>query len=128
MRPKYPNFWSKLHIFVPSGQLEPHGSMLSTRKRFPDMGVLKVLVPRTPKNRFLAQKRPNLAQIDILGQILVFLAHLIPCPTQKCKQGTQVVFRYVGKKNFLTPTKTMRTSCLSGFLRCGYQNFCSLPK
>ena len=30
---KYPNFWVKKAIFVPSGQLEPHWSMFSTRKR-----------------------------------------------------------------------------------------------
>ena len=31
--PKYPNFGSKLHIFVSSGQLEPHRSIFSTQKR-----------------------------------------------------------------------------------------------
>merc|ERR1712012_174943 len=33
--PKYPNFGVKKHIFAPSGQLEPHRSMFSTRKRCP---------------------------------------------------------------------------------------------
>jgi len=40
---------------------------------------------------FLAQKRPNLAEICILvilGQKLAFFAHFVPCPTkQQCKQG-----------------------------------------
>ena len=45
-------------------------------------------------------------KIDFFGQILAFLAHLIPCPTNKqCEQGAQVVF----------PLN-------------GYQNFCFLPK
>ena len=32
-RPKYPIFLVKKHIFAPSGHLEPHHSMFSTRKR-----------------------------------------------------------------------------------------------
>ena len=55
-------FGSKKHIFAPSGQLEPHRSMFSIKKKvshwFPDMRIPKVLLP-PPKNGFLAQKQPN---------------------------------------------------------------------
>ena len=52
-----------------------------------------------------AEFGPKYAKLVILGLLLAFLIHLVPCPTNK----------------------TMRMRCLSGFLICGYQNFCSLP-
>ena len=55
---------SKLHIFIPSGQLEPHRSMFSTWKRCligPLIWGYRKFYSIPPKNGFLAQKRPNLA-------------------------------------------------------------------
>ena len=49
---------------------------------------------------------PKYVFLVILGQILVSLIHMVPHPTNK----------------------TMGTRCLSGFLICVYQNFCSFPK
>ena len=57
--------WPKLHIFVPRGQLEPQRSMFSTRKRCLIGSLIygnQKFYPIPPKNGFLAQKRPYLAQ------------------------------------------------------------------
>ena len=78
--PKYPNFGSKKHIFAPCGQLEPHRSMFSTRKRcligIP-IGGYQNFYSSPQKIGFWAQIWPNLAKNGIFGQILAFLAHLI---------------------------------------------------
>ena len=59
---------------------------------------------------FMSKKKdqiwPKICIFGHLGQILAFLAHLVPCPTKK----------------------TMQMSCLSGFLICGYQNFAPFKK
>ena len=97
-------FRSKLHIFVSSGQLEPHRSMFSTRKRCL-IGSLKwgsqdfYSVPKKmgcwPKNG------QNWPKTGIFGRIRAFLAHLVPCPTKKqCEQGFHVVFPLRGCQNF----------------------------
>ena len=44
---------------------------------------------------------PKLLLTPIFGQILAFLAHLVPRPTKKrCKQGAYVVFLLSGYQNF----------------------------
>ena len=64
--------------------------------------VLKILLP-PKKNKDFWPKKANQAQkyafVVILGQILAFLAHLVPCPTNKqCK-------RYVSTKIFSSSDK-----------------------
>ena len=79
--PKYPNFGSKKHIFAPCGQLEPHRSMFSTRKRcllgFPIRGYQKFLLPAPKKLDFGPKNGQIWPKTGILGQISAFLAHLI---------------------------------------------------
>ena len=78
---------------------------------FSDIRVLKVLLS-PPKIRIFGSKTakfgPKLALLVILGQILAFLAHLMPCPTKKAMQAGCL--------------------CIGGFLICGYQKFCTLLK
>ena len=71
----------------------------------PDMRVPKFLLPAPKKIGFQAQKRPNLAQNWHFGpNISIF-----------------------GPFDLMPDQKTMRTSCLDGFLLCWYQNFYLLP-
>ena len=62
------------------------------------------------KIRILAKKRPNLTQnmhfCSIWAWYWPFWSILVLCPIKK----------------------TMRMRCLGGYLICGYQNFCSVPK
>ena len=106
--PKIQILGSKKHIFAPNGQLEPQWSMFSTRKRclirIPIWGYQN-FYSLPPKIGFWAQKRPNLAQNWHFGpNIGIF-----------------------GPFDLMPDQKTMRTSCLDGFLLCWYQNFYLLP-
>ena len=61
---------------------------------------IRIFGPKT------AKFGPKFAFLVILGQILSFLAHLVPCPTKKqCEQGAQVFSRYVGIKTFAFSSK-----------------------
>ena len=65
----------------------------------------KIFTPWAQKIGFWAQKRPNLAQNWHFGpNISIF-----------------------GPFDLMPDQKTMRTSCLGGFLLCWYQNFYLLP-
>merc|ERR1712015_243635 len=72
---------SKKHIFAPSGQLEPHRSMFSTRKKcligIPIQGYQN-FYSLPPKNWIWGQKNGQFwPKTGILGQIMEFLPHLI---------------------------------------------------
>ena len=57
------------------------------------------------KNRL---KKLNMAILVILGQVLAFLAHLVPCPTkEQFERGAYVVFEYVGAKTFANSQKDL---------------------
>ena len=83
-------FGSKLHIFVPSGQFEPHRSMFSTRKRCLIGSLIwgyQKFCSIPPKMDFWPKNGQIWPKIGIFGQILAFLAYLIPWPTKQwCKQ------------------------------------------
>ena len=112
-------------VWLKNGQIWPKTSIFDQMWAF-----LAHLIQRRPKNNsnklprcffplcgyqdfcflpkelgFLAQKRSNLAQkyvfLVILGQILAFLAHFVPCLTKiQCKQGAQVVIPLCGYQYF----------------------------
>ena len=94
-------FWSKLHIFIPSSQLEPHRSMGQCFRHgkgvslVPSYEGTKSFTPSPPKNGFLT-----------------FLAK----------------YRYFfGSFDQMPDQKTVRTSCLGGFSVMMVPNFCLLP-
>ena len=61
------------------------------------------------KNRLKKLTMAILVILVILGQVLAFLAHLVPCPTKKqFERGAYVVFEYVGAKTFATSQKKFR--------------------
>ena len=68
---------SKKHNLVSSGRFEPHRSMFSTQKRFPDVRVPKVL-PHPPQKWIFGPKTaksgPKYLLLVICGQILAFWA------------------------------------------------------
>ena len=122
---------SKLHIFVPSCQLEPHRSMLSARKRCLTDSLIwgYQMSYLLPENKFIFGSK--MAKFGISPNIDLF-SPFGPMPDQKtmptrCLCG----FPLCGNQNFcflLLKLETMQTRCLGGFLICGYQNICSLPK
>ena len=57
--------------------------------------LISIFGPKT------AKFGPKYTFVVIFGQILAFLAHLVPCPTKKqCKQGAYVFFTLCGYQNF----------------------------
>ena len=154
---QYPNFGVKITHFRPQRPIEALPVNVFNKNNLshwsPDVRVPKVLLPLL-KNVFFAQN-------------CQFAKYWQFCQKKQCKQGAQVVFYYVGTKNFcflpykirifdqktakfglthaflvlqgqilaylihLVPcptNKTMPTRCLTGFLICVCQNFCSLTK
>merc|ERR1712218_270984 len=97
-----------MHIFAPSGQLEPHRSIFSTRKRCL-IGILirgyQNFYSLSPKNWILGPKTAKFGPNWHFGpNIGIF-----------------------GPFDLMPDQKTMQTSCRSGFLLCWYQNFYFLP-
>ena len=95
---------SKLHIFVPSSQFEPHWSRSSTRKRCLIGSLLwdtKSFTPSPQKMDFWPKNGQICPKTGIFGQTWAFLAHLTQCPTEKqFEQVAKVVFQLCGYKNF----------------------------
>ena len=93
-------FWAKYQHFWPIwSNAWPKNNADKLSRWFSVMLVPKLLL--TPiKIRIFGPKTakfgPKYAFLVILGQILAFLAHFIPCPTKK--QGAKVYFRYLGTK------------------------------
>ena len=80
LAPNIQFFGSKLHIFVPSGQLEPHQSMFSTRKRCFIVSLIwgyqKFYSILPQKMNFLPKNGQILPKTDIFGPF-------DPIPTKK---------------------------------------------
>ena len=96
------HYWPNIGIFGPLGPMPDQKTM-----RTSCLGgsfvfwVLKLLL--TPKKiRIFGPKTAKFGpKLAFFGQILAFLAHLVQWPAKKrCKQGAQVVFRYMGTKTF----------------------------
>ena len=69
------------------------------------MGTKTILPPKY--NKIFGPKKarfcPKYAFLVILGQILAFLAHLMPCPNKKTTQTRCLgIFWYMGTKTFAT--------------------------
>ena len=102
-------FWGQKSTFSPlAANLSPtdqcfqHEKGVSLESRYEGT---KIFTPCPQKIGFGAQKRPNLAQNWHFGpNIGIF-----------------------GPFDLMPDQKTMRTSCLDGFLLCWYQNFYLLP-
>merc|ERR1712173_380169 len=87
----------------PTDQCFQHEKGVSLESRYKGT---KIFTPCPQKIGFWAQKRPNLAKNWHFGpNIGIF-----------------------GPFDLMPDQKTMRTSCLDGFLLCWYQNFYLLPK
>ena len=86
-------FWHGLHIFVPSGQLEPQYQHFQHERGVPDMRVPRVLLPPPQKWIF----GPKTAKF---GQKLVYLTKYFFWPkwshAQQNNNANEVIFRNVG--------------------------------
>ena len=93
--------WSKLHIFFPSGPLEPGRSIFSTQKGCLIGSLIwgnqKFYSLPPKKMDFSAQNWHSWPNMGIVLPIWSYAR----CPTKKqCEWGAQMVFRYVGTKTF----------------------------
>ena len=108
LAPNVQIFGSKLPIFVPIGQFEPHRSMFSTRKRCLISSLVwgyqkcYFILPLPPQKKWILV--PKIAKfgpkMTVLAKYWPFGPYGSTSDQKKCEQCALVVFRYVGTKTF----------------------------
>ena len=91
--PKYPFFLAWIAHFCPKRPIGASIINIFNTKEVSLIWGYQEFYSLPPKNGFLAQKRPNLAQNWYIW-LNIFLAQVVPCP--KKNNANEVIFRNVG--------------------------------